>query len=111
MKKKYRLPLVGKVLDDEPLTGDENNPLATIDIDLLPGFDSLSSEEQAFCLVNLEYDVDGGWGEVEIGGSEALHSWLGAALENIDQIYIDSGWNLDKTELEKARLARKKEER
>ena len=111
MKKKYRLPLVGKVLDDEPLTGDENNPLATIDIDLLPGFDGLSSEEQAFCLVNLDYDVDGGWGEVEIGGSETLHSWLESTLGNIDHVYIDRGWSLDKTELEKTRLARKKRER
>ena len=108
MKKKYRLPLIGKVLDDDPLTGDENNPLATIDIDLLPGFDSLSSQDRVFCLVNLKYDVDEGWGEVEIGGSEALHRWLGATLGNIDQVYMDRCWSLDKTELEKARLSRKK---
>ena len=104
MKRIYRIPIQGTVLNDEPLTGSNQDPLITIELSELPGFDLL--QNKGFSLVNLDYDIDEEWGEIELEADDALHEWLLGLIQQLRSIAQARGLVLDKTELEKVRRAR-----
>lgn len=106
MKRIYRVPLIGGVKNDNPLTGVADNPLCPIPIEELPGFDNLSLEDRGFTTVSLLHDVDGGWCDLEVEASDAFHEWLLNLMSELKAMSKEKGWKLDKTELEKTRLAR-----
>ena len=102
----YKLPIQGKVLNDKPLTGDENSPLCPIPLEELPGYDNLAGGDRGIGCVSLDYDVDEEWCEVEIEASETFHNWLLNLIPQLRDIAEQKGWILDKTELMKTREAR-----
>ena len=112
MKDRYKLPIQGKVLNDKPLTGDARDPIEPINLQELPNCPTYFNEElgatvkQGYGIRCGEYDVDEEWCEVELEASEEFHGWLAGILPQLSDIKRAGGWTLDKTELEKARLAR-----
>ncbi len=107
MKQIYRLPIMGRVLDDTPsLKGDTVDPLCVIPLEKLPGYDALLPEDKECGYVCLTYNVDEGWVEIELEASENYHAWLQSLLPNMKTLVSDKGWRIDKTELKKARAAR-----
>ncbi|MBA7507347.1 hypothetical protein ES706_06066 [subsurface metagenome] len=102
----YKLPIRGRVLNDKPLTGDKNNPLCIIPLSELPGYEDLEPNDSGFSCVNLNYDIDEGWCEIEVTASEALHEWLLGLMPRVRNIAETKGWKVDKTELEKTKKAR-----
>ena len=113
MKRKYKLPAVGKILNDEPLTGDPNDPITVLNLQELPNYPTSFNEElqrevkEPCSMLHLNYNVDEEWCEVEVDASQKFHDWLIDLLPQLMQIKKDKGWKLDKTELEKTRLARR----
>lgn len=106
MKRVYRVPIMGGVKNDKPLTGVEGNPLCPIPLEELPGYDSLADEDQGIGCVSLDYDVDEEWCEIEVEASETFHNWLLNLIPQLRDIAKQKGWKLDKTELAKTREAR-----
>lgn len=102
----YKLPIMGRVLNDKPLTGDKNKPLCAIPLNELTGYRDLIPNDNGFSCVNLNYNVDEGWCEIEVTASEAFHEWLLNLLPQLKGIMQEKKWKLDKTELVKARIAR-----
>ena len=115
MIRKYRLPIKGKVWDDTPLLGDENNPITVVPLsELVPKVQRFDPEGNpiqvskfgGYRYICLDYDVDSELCEIELEASEAFHTWLAASLPTFSKMAKAKDWVLDKTELEKVRLAR-----
>lgn len=106
MKRIYRLPIMGKVTSDKPLTGDAKNPLSPIPLEELLDIESLPADESSIGCVCLEYNVDEDWVNVEVEASEIAHERLLNLMPQLKAISKEKGWKLDKTELEKTRRAR-----
>lgn len=104
MKRIYRIPIMGGVKDDIPLKGVEGNPLCCVPLDELRDF----PKGEGYGYTCLSYDVDEEWVEIELEAEETVHNWLLALIPQLRDIARDKGWKLDKTELEKTRLARVK---
>jgi len=102
-KRKYKVPIMGKVLNDQPLTGAIDDPICVIPFNELPGWDL---DRMAYAYTCLEYNVDEGWCDIELTADEATHDWLLSLMPQIFQIRESKSWKLDKTELEKVRIAR-----
>ena len=102
-KREYRVPIMGKALNDQPLTGAADNPICTIPFNELPGWDL---DRMAYAYTCLEYNVDEGWCDIEVTADETTHDWLLSLLPQMPEIQRNKGWRLDKTELEKLRVAR-----
>ncbi len=100
----YKLPIQGKVLNDKPLTGDENNPLSVIPLEELPEYNELDCMGCAYTV--LSYDIDNEECEIELRASDAVHEWLLNLMPQLRDIAKQKGWKLDKTELIKTRKAR-----
>ena len=105
LKRVYRLPIMGKVLNDMPLTGDESSPLQVIPLAELPNVPTYYDEElgrevkQGFAYTCLNYNVDEEWCEVELEASQEYHDWLTNLLPQLRDIVKNRKWKLDKTEL------------
>ena len=90
--KRYRLPITGTVLEREPLRGLESDPISVIALSELPSFPTYYDEaEQAqipenFRYICLNYNIDEGWGEIELEASEELHKWLIQLLPQLGQM-------------------------
>ena len=111
MKRIYKLPLVGKVLNDHPLTGDDNDPIDILDLHSLdvPTFyhpDWQRMVKHSYSTLAISWDIDEGTAMVEIAADEAFHDWLIGILPQLMTIQQEKDWKLDKTTLEKVRLAR-----
>lgn len=106
MKRIYRIPIMGEVTNDKPLTGAKVNPLCPIPLEELPDYDSIADEDRGISCVSLDYNVDEGWCEVELDASEAVHNWLLNLMPQLRDIAKQKSWKLDKTELIKTREAR-----
>ncbi len=104
MKKVYHLPIMGKVLNDKPLTGDKDNPLCLIPLDKLEGFDP---DIHGCAITCGEYNLEEEWCEVELEGDEAVHAWLASLLPQLQNIKRAQGWELDKAELSPGRTIEK----
>lgn len=100
----YKLPIQGKVLNDKPLTGDENNPICAIPLSELPKYNEIGDRDHGFTV--LSYDIDNEQCEIELQASDAFHEWLLNLLPQLKGIKQSKGWKLDKTELIKVRIAR-----
>ena len=101
----YKLPIQGKVLNDKPLTGDENNPLTVIPLEELPKYNEVVDCRGCTFTV-LSYDIDNEECEIELRASKTVHEWLLNLLPQLESIKQSKGWKLDKTELMKTRQAR-----
>lgn len=102
-KRLYRVPCMGKVLDDTPLKGSVNNPLCPIplmDLAREQGIEGLGSYE------SLNYNVDEGWVEIKVEATEEAHNWLASISLSLKQMVRDRGWKLDKEELRRRRVER-----
>ncbi|GAI94810.1 unnamed protein product [marine sediment metagenome] len=101
----YRLPIVGKVLDDKPLKGDKNDILRVIDLHDLPDYPTQFDEEsevtvpQGYSIRCREYNIDEEWCEVELEASEEFHNWLSSILPQLNDIKEAKGWKLDKSKM------------
>lgn len=117
MKRRYKLPIKGTVMERKPLAGAEDDPICVIPFsDLVPKKEIidaetkekiLTSELGGFSLVCLNYDIEEEWCEVEIEASNAFHDWLLNLIPQLKDIAKVKGWKLDKTELEKTKEVRK----
>ncbi|MBA7622378.1 hypothetical protein ES703_29755 [subsurface metagenome] len=106
MKRVYRIPIMGGVVNDKPLKGVESNPLCAIPLDKLPECDALANEDRGFSYVVLLYNLDEEEVEVELDATDAFHDWLLNLIPQLKGIAKGKGWKLDKTELVKTKLAR-----
>lgn len=114
MKRKYRLPIVGIVLNDKPLTGDATDPIRPIDLSELmpkqkvidPDGEEREVPKYGYSCISLDYNVDEEWVEVEIEADKGFHGWLLGLIPSIKDIANSKGWRLDKTKLEEVRKAR-----
>jgi len=115
MFRKYKLPIQGKVLNDDPLTGDENNPVVVIPLnELMPKITVTTPDGSqievgkfgSYQYTCLEYNVDEEWAMVELEATPEFHDWLLSLLPQMKSIQNQRGWRLNKIEMEKARLAR-----
>ena len=106
MKKRYKLPISGTVVRENPLEGDKTDPICVIPLGELPTFPTffeLKSQEQipeSFSYTCLNYNLDEEWCEVELEASEAFHNWLAGILPQLKDIQKEKGRKLDKTRLE-----------
>lgn len=94
---------MGGIRDDNPLKGVEGNPLCAIPLNELPNF----PEGESYSYTCPNYDVEEEWVEIELEAEEVVHNWLLALMPQLRDVAKTKGWKLDKTELEKTRLARK----
>ncbi len=106
--KRYKLPIQGKVLSDHPLTGADDDPICPIDIsELVPTRQVFNSElgeavevpKYSFAMVNLNYNLDEEWCEVELEASEEFHNWTAGILPQLRGIQKEKGWKLDKSKM------------
>lgn len=104
MKREYKLPLVGKILNDKPLTGSQTNPVDVVPIDELPGFKQLEARNFTYTIIDIDVDLENA--SIELSASEEFHDWLLDLMPKLRNIAKEKGWKLDKTELIKARRAR-----
>ncbi|GAI07774.1 unnamed protein product [marine sediment metagenome] len=105
MKRKYKMPIRGKVLAKEPLTGENGDPICVIPFGDLPDlptyFDKASQQQvkESFGYTCLDYNIDEGWCEVELTASEEFHNWLAGILPQLRDIQKEKGWKLDKSKM------------
>ncbi len=116
MIRRYQLPIMGKVLKKDPLTGDKDEPLEVFPIEELEGrptqtitvLDEGTHLEvnkvvpEDFHLVCLDYNIDEEWCEVELEASEIFHGWLTDLLPQLKNIQMTKGWKLDKTKMKES---------
>ncbi len=103
MKRNYKIPIIGEVLDDKPLTGSQDNPLCSIPLTKMArdaGIKGLTGYE---CL---EYNVDEGWVLIRAEVDTEAHKWLIGMLLTLPQVAKDRGWRLDTKELQRVRAQR-----
>ncbi|MBA7530163.1 hypothetical protein ES705_22366 [subsurface metagenome] len=117
MIKKYKLPIMGKVLNDAPLTGDKSNPIKVFPIEDLEGrptqkivvLDEVTHEEVErdaladYSFTCLDYNIEEEWCEVELEASEEFHNWLTGILPQLRGIKKEKGWKLDKAKMKRVK--------
>jgi hypothetical protein len=110
MKKKYKLPIMGKALETMPLKGDDNDPICVIPLNELPDCPIYFNTEvqemlpERYRYTCLDYDIDEEWCEVELEASEEFHNWLTDMLPQLRGFQKAKGWKLDKTKMEKVKV-------
>ncbi len=112
MRVRYKLPIMGTALKDEPLQGKKEDPLAVIPIqDLAPKrtvIDPDTEQEHEvskfdFSFDCLDYNIAEEWCEVEVEAEQGFHDWLAGILPQLNDIKKAKGWKLDKSKLEKVK--------
>lgn len=105
MKKKYKIPIHGKVINDNPLTGGGADPLCSFPLAELPNLptyfdkETQQQEPERFGYICVEYDLDKEEVLIELEASEEFHNWLVGMLPQLRHIQKKKGWKLDKSKM------------
>ncbi len=85
MYRNYRLPIMGTVIKDTPLQGAETDPICSIPVEEIEGYEELSEEDKAYAQVCDNYDLDNELVDVVIDALPAFHQWLEGALPSLQR--------------------------
>lgn len=98
MKRLYKIPCMGKVLKEKPLTGDPKEPLCSIPLAQMAraaGIKGLSGYE---CL---EYNLIDETVLIRAEVDNEADNWIKQMMPTLKQVAKDKGYKLDKSKLEK----------
>lgn len=96
MKRLYKIPCMGKVLKEKPLTGDPDNPLCSIPLAQMARAAGVMGIKRYECL---EYDLEAETVLIRAEVDTEAHTWITSMLSNLKQVAKDKGWKLDKKSL------------
>ncbi len=96
MKRLYKIPCMGKVLKEKPLTGDPDSPLCSIPLIEMSRVAGVNGIRVYECL---EYDLVNETVLIRAEVDNEADNWIKGIMKDLKQIAKDKGYKLDKESL------------